>query len=90
MPGKLSDVEKVIVDIGTGYYVEKVEYIHGIPILDHLLTQMQTLDSATKFYAEKENYVKKNLEQLQETINNKQSSLRGRNVLRLSTCKISA
>ncbi|KAL1935817.1 hypothetical protein VTP01DRAFT_4957, partial [Rhizomucor pusillus] len=58
VPGKLSDVEKVIVDIGTGYYVEK------------------TLDSATKFYAEKENYVKKNLEQLQETINSKQSSLR--------------
>lgn len=24
VPGKLSDPEKVIVDIGTGYYVEKV------------------------------------------------------------------
>ncbi|KAI9320116.1 prefoldin, alpha subunit [Dichotomocladium elegans] len=58
VPGKLSNVEKVIVDIGTGYFVEK------------------TLDGATKFYKEKEVYVKKNLEKLQETINGKQSSLR--------------
>jgi prefoldin alpha subunit len=26
VPGKLSNVEKVIVDIGTGYYVEKVRH----------------------------------------------------------------
>ncbi|KAJ8658567.1 prefoldin, alpha subunit [Lichtheimia ornata] len=54
----LSDVEKVIVDVGTGYYVEK------------------SLDGATSFYKTKEEYVKQNLEKLQETINGKQSSLR--------------
>ncbi|KAI7851042.1 Prefoldin [Circinella umbellata] len=58
VPGKLSNVEKVIVDIGTGYYVEK------------------TLEGAQKFYKSKEEYVKQNLEKLQETINGKQSSLR--------------
>ncbi|CDS12041.1 hypothetical protein LRAMOSA04236 [Lichtheimia ramosa] len=58
VPGKLSDVEKVIVDVGTGYYVEK------------------SLDGATSFYKTKEDYVKQNLEKLQETINGKQSSLR--------------
>ncbi|KAI8139965.1 prefoldin subunit 5 [Fennellomyces sp. T-0311] len=58
VPGKLSDVEKVIVDIGTGYYVEK------------------SLDGASKFYQGKEEYVKQNLEKLQETINGKQSSVR--------------
>ncbi|KAF7726145.1 subunit of tubulin prefoldin [Apophysomyces ossiformis] len=56
--GKLSNVEKVIVDVGTGYYVEK-----------------STAD-ASKFYRDKVDYVKKNLETLQETVTSKQSSLR--------------
>ncbi|ORY95528.1 prefoldin subunit 5 [Syncephalastrum racemosum] len=58
VPGKLSDVEKVIVDVGTGYFIEK------------------SLTDATKFYTDKENFVKQNLDKLQETINGKQSSLR--------------
>jgi len=31
VPGKLADVEKVVVDIGTGYYVEKVRRPEGPP-----------------------------------------------------------
>jgi len=26
VPGKLSDVENVVVDVGTGYYIKKVSY----------------------------------------------------------------
>lgn len=29
VPGKLSDVERVLIDIGTGYYVEKVRAARG-------------------------------------------------------------
>jgi len=39
VPGKLSDPEKVIVDIGTGYYVEKVSMLY---IYSHLVTPWST------------------------------------------------
>lgn len=42
-----------------------------------LIRYWQSLDGATSFYKTKEEYVKQNLEKLQETINGKQSSLRG-------------
>ncbi|KAI7864456.1 Prefoldin [Spinellus fusiger] len=58
VPGKLSNVQKVIVDVGTGYYVEK------------------SLGEATKFYTDKVNYVKQNLDKLQEAVMGKQNSLR--------------
>ncbi|KAN0060616.1 subunit of tubulin prefoldin [Thecaphora frezii] len=57
VPGKLADVDNVIVDIGTGYYVEK-----------------STAD-AKKLYAQKIEFVTKNLEQLQETILRKQDNM---------------
>lgn len=41
------------------------------------MSYWQSLDGATSFYKTKEDYVKQNLEKLQETINGKQSSLRG-------------
>ncbi|KAI9032728.1 prefoldin, alpha subunit [Phycomyces nitens] len=58
VPGKLSNVEKVIVDVGTGYYIEK------------------SVGDASKFYTDKVNYVKQNLEKLQEAVTGKQNSLR--------------
>lgn len=57
VPGKLSDLESVIVDVGTGYYVEK-----------------STAD-AKKMYAEKVDFLTKNLEKLQETILRQQENL---------------
>ncbi|CAG8738297.1 39613_t:CDS:2, partial [Gigaspora margarita] len=56
--GELLETDKVIVDVGTGYYVEK------------------TSDDAVKFYSDKVEFVKKNLDKLQETINTKQNNLR--------------
>ncbi|RIB09408.1 Prefoldin subunit-domain-containing protein [Gigaspora rosea] len=58
VPGELLETDKVIVDVGTGYYVEK------------------TSDDAVKFYSDKVEFVKKNLDKLQETINTKQNNLR--------------
>ncbi|PAV18190.1 Prefoldin alpha subunit [Pyrrhoderma noxium] len=57
VPGKLSDTEHVIVDVGTGYYVKK------------------TRADATKHYSGKVDFVKENLEKLQETISKKQDNL---------------
>ncbi|KAL1916208.1 uncharacterized protein VTP21DRAFT_5825 [Calcarisporiella thermophila] len=58
VPGAIADVEKVIVDIGTGYFVEK-----------------QTKD-AVEFYKNKVEFLRGNLEKLQQVINTKQSNLR--------------
>ncbi|PSR84210.1 hypothetical protein PHLCEN_2v5498 [Hermanssonia centrifuga] len=57
VPGKLCDVENVIVDVGTGYYVKK------------------TRTQASKHYEAKVDYIKSNLETLQETIQKKQDNL---------------
>ncbi|CAG8533936.1 5308_t:CDS:2 [Acaulospora colombiana] len=55
---ELIETDKVIVDVGTGYYVEK------------------TSEEALKFYGEKVEFVKNNLETLQQTITSKQNNLR--------------
>eukprot|EP00842_Homolaphlyctis_polyrhiza_P004996 jgi/Hompol1/5498/HPOL_000200-RA len=52
----LADVEKVIVDVGTGYFVEK------------------TPSDATDFYKRKVDYIRSNLEQLQQTITQRQNN----------------
>ncbi len=58
MPGTLNNVQKVIVDVGTGYFIEK-----DVP-------------DAKRFYQNKVDFIKGNLEKLQETISAKQSQLR--------------
>ncbi|TIC19445.1 hypothetical protein E3Q13_01215 [Wallemia mellicola] len=60
VPGKLTDVENVLVDIGTGYYVKK------------------TTQEADKHYKSKVDYVNKNLETLQQTLEKKQDKLHPR------------
>ncbi|KAI1788232.1 Prefoldin-domain-containing protein [Ganoderma leucocontextum] len=57
VPGKLRDLEHVIVDVGTGYYVQK--------------TRVQAL----KHYESKVEYIRTNLEALQETIQKKQENM---------------
>ncbi|EIN04514.1 Prefoldin-domain-containing protein [Punctularia strigosozonata HHB-11173 SS5] len=57
VPGKLCDVENVIVDVGTGYYVKK------------------SRQQATKYYQAKVDFVRGNLETLQDTITKKQENL---------------
>jgi len=57
VPGKLSDLENVIVDIGTGYYVKK------------------NRSQALKHYETKVDFIRTNLETLQDTIQKKQDNL---------------
>ncbi|KAG9289150.1 hypothetical protein G9A89_022459 [Geosiphon pyriformis] len=55
---ELAQSEKVIVDVGTGYYVEK------------------SIEDAIKFFLGKVEFVKQNLDSLQQTITSKQNNLR--------------
>ncbi|KAI9091136.1 prefoldin subunit 5-like protein [Phlyctochytrium arcticum] len=57
VPGQLADVEKVIVDVGTGYYLEK------------------PIPEAKDYYKRKMDYVKSNLDNLQNTINERRKRL---------------
>ncbi|KAF5375836.1 hypothetical protein D9615_008179 [Tricholomella constricta] len=57
VPGKLSDPDHVIVDVGTGYYVEK------------------TRPQASKHYADKVEYIRTNLETLEDTIQKKRDNM---------------
>lgn len=57
VPGKLCDVDNVIVDVGTGYYVQK--------------TRAQTV----KHYEQKIEFLKTNLDTLQDTIQKKQDNM---------------
>ncbi|KAG6819266.1 hypothetical protein H0H93_013581 [Arthromyces matolae] len=57
VPGKLSDPDRVIVDIGTGYYIEK------------------TRPQALKHYSDKVDYIRTNLETLEDTITKKRDNM---------------
>ncbi|KAF8151641.1 Prefoldin [Crassisporium funariophilum] len=57
VPGKLSDPDHVIVDVGTGYYVQK------------------TRAQALKHYSSKVEYIRTNLETLEDTIQKKRENM---------------
>ncbi|KAJ6629881.1 Prefoldin alpha-like protein [Mycena sp. CBHHK59/15] len=57
VPGKLSDPDHVIVDVGTGYFVQK------------------TREQALKHYSSKVEYIRTNLETLEETISKKRDNM---------------
>ncbi|KAF9074597.1 Prefoldin subunit-domain-containing protein [Rhodocollybia butyracea] len=57
VPGKLSDTEHVLVDVGTGYFVQK------------------TRPQATKYYQAKVDYLQKNLETLEDTVQKKRDNM---------------
>ncbi|CAA7264585.1 unnamed protein product [Cyclocybe aegerita] len=57
VPGKLSDPEHVIVDVGTGYYVKK------------------TREQAIKHYSNKVEYIRSNVETLEDTIQKKRENM---------------
>jgi len=57
VPGKLSNPGHVIVDVGTGYYVQK------------------TREQALKHYSTKVDYIRTNLETLEDTIQKKRDNM---------------
>lgn len=78
--GTLSDAEHVIVDIGTGFYVEKViidEKIKKIYELYDLTSQCkQDTKSAAQFYEGKIKDLTGSVQELEAIIQNKTSTLR--------------
>ncbi|PQE25543.1 prefoldin subunit protein [Rutstroemia sp. NJR-2017a BBW] len=73
VPGKLADTENVIVDVGTGFYVEKVNTTHVKLALQYF--DLSTKD-ATKFYEAKVDELGNNLKDLETIVQNKSNSLR--------------
>ena len=76
VPGKLSDPENVIVDIGTGYYVKKVSVV-TLAAENRELTSIYSKNrsQALKHYETKVDFIHTNLETLQDTIQKKQDNL---------------
>jgi prefoldin alpha subunit len=76
VPGKLSDVDNVIVDIGTGYFVKKASFIYqdsSSRLIVFVFSQSRP--QAVKYYNGKVDYIKSNLDALEETIGKKRESL---------------
>jgi prefoldin alpha subunit len=76
VPGRLSDPKHVIVDVGTGYYVQKV-YAHHLRVIAlrsliiFQILKIQTRPQALKHYSDKVEYIRTNLERLEDTIQKK-------------------
>ena len=75
VPGKLRDPENVIIDIGTGYYVSKVRVVGSYTVWILIVCSMQSRKEAIKHYESKIDFIRGNLETLQETIQKKQENM---------------
>lgn len=86
MKGRLTDREKVLVDVGTGFYVEKVGSSSlcgcgcGCDWAGSVMwvvgaDEMQTTENATKFYDQKVKNLDANLLDLEKIVQGKSSSL---------------
>jgi len=77
VPGTLADIENVIVDVGTGFYVEKVR--SPIPIYIHVKGRAkgaQSTKDAMKFYEAKVEELGANLKDLEAIVQQKSNNLR--------------
>jgi prefoldin alpha subunit len=70
VPGKLKNAGKVLVDVGTGYYIEKVSDLI-CPAND------ESSEDATKFYGSKVEFLEANMVDLEKVINGKASNAKG-------------
>jgi len=80
VPGKLADTSNVLVDVGTGYYIEKVCFIHVYVFeisprsLNANVCEKSTKD-ATKFYEKKVEELGTNLKKIEGYIQEKSIQL---------------
>jgi prefoldin alpha subunit len=72
VPGKLANTDSVMVDVGTGYYVEKASALGSSLALSYA---GQTRAQATAFYTSKVEFIRSNLESLQATLTRKQEQM---------------
>jgi prefoldin alpha subunit len=75
VPGKLCNPEYVIVDVGTGYFVQKVRPCSIFSMLIKLTAFNQTRAQALKHYTAKVEYIRTNLDTLEETISKKRENM---------------
>lgn len=81
MPGKLASTDTVLVDIGTGFYVEKVclPHSHQVDVVfareQWLIREYQTPPAAQDFYKRKVEELGKNLQDLEKIVQGKQGNL---------------
>ncbi|KAI9890773.1 MAG: subunit of tubulin prefoldin [Vezdaea aestivalis] len=66
VPGRMADTKNVIVDVGTGFYVEKL----------NVEPNAQSADDAKKFYKRKVADLGKNLKDLETIVQSKSGNLR--------------
>lgn len=71
VPGTLKNAGKVLVDVGTGYYIEKVHDYCSV-----LLTRKSSGD-AIKFYSSKVEFLDKNMSDLEKVVSGKASNAKG-------------
>ena len=78
VPGKLADTEHVIVDVGTGFYVEKVhiQFLHNLMLESRSANTPKTTKDATKFYEAKVEELGANLKDLESIVQGKSNNLR--------------
>jgi prefoldin alpha subunit len=70
VPGTLKDAGKVLVDVGTGYYIEKAQPCDNY-------ANIQTSDDARKFYTAKVEFLDNNMSDLEKVIGGKASNVKG-------------
>jgi prefoldin alpha subunit len=76
--GELSSSDKVLVDVGTGFLIEKVRCFFPLDGRDQIINilNVQKLSSATKFYEGKVSELTANLKDLEIIIHRKQTNAR--------------
>lgn len=86
VPGSLNDVENVLVDVGTGYYVEKVNIFRiewwKLPnILYHgyfVFPSMQNVEDSKAFFKRKIEFLTKQIEKIQPVLQEKHATKQGK------------
>lgn len=93
VPGKLHDVEHVLIDVGTGYYVEKVrqwggQVGQGLLVFLPLPLILQTAEDAKDFFKRKIDFLTKQMEKIQPALQEKHAMKQGEFYPELLFCKI--
>lgn len=74
--GELTNTETVLVDVGTGFLVEKVGQVSTLTMAMCVLTRTQKLKSAATFYENKIKELTNSLKELEAIVQQKQMNVR--------------
>lgn len=71
VPGKIADAENVIIDIGTGYYVQKVNLVVILMRIIMIVMVMNSfffkdMEGAVDYFKRKVNFITEQMEKIQE------------------------